>query len=373
MANLESDATHSSTEPTSSPDAGSSRGIRGTPRGLRNQNRAVVFLLYLLAASVVLTVFAVRPGFEGNPRATFTDQVEGRSYRPFAGRILVPTLIRGVCSATPDEFERSVAQRLEHRRFVRTLGWNSERIYEYLAAMALMAGCFVGTLYVWRALIARFYRYPAHVASLAPIIGLLSLTLLFRYLSYVYDPATLLLFSAGILALGVRDRGWFVVVLTLAALNKETSALLVPLYLLRYRGELAPRRLVVRVGGLSVLWLAVRAFAAYVVRRNPGQTLEFHLIDHNVQLFRVHPFSLAYSVLIFALAVWLVRREWESKPGFLRAGLLITFVPLFAAALFFGYVDELRGYYEAFPFAFLLSVPSLCSILGIAETDSSSA
>ncbi len=140
-------------------------------------------------------------------------------------------------------------------------GGTPRRIYEYLAAMALMAGCFVGTL----VRVARPHRpvlsLPgARRVTLAPIIGLLSLTLLFRYLSYVYDPATLLLFSAGILALGVRDRGWFFVVLTLAALNKETSALLVPLYLLRYRAELAPRRLAVRVGGLSVLWLAVRAF-----------------------------------------------------------------------------------------------------------------
>jgi hypothetical protein len=35
--------------------------------------------------------------------------------------------------------------------------------------------------------------------------------------------------------------------------------------------------------------------------------------------------------------------------------------------LFFGYVDELRAYYEAFPFLFLLSVPSLCSILGVEQ------
>jgi hypothetical protein len=100
--------------------------------------------------------------------------------------------------------------------------------------------------------------------------------------------------------------------------------------------------------------------------------LEFHIIDHNLRLPWLHPFALAYTLAVFGLAVWLVRREWESKPGFLRAGLLIAFIPLFAAALFFGYVDELRGYYEAFPFAFLLSVPSLCSILGIAESDSSS-
>jgi hypothetical protein len=326
----------------------------------------VVFLLYVLVTSVVITVFLVRPGVEGYPHATFSDLVHGRAYRPFAGRILVPTAIRGVCAVTPDAFERYVARHFEQRRFVRTLGW-AERTYEYLAALALMAGCFVGTLYVWRGLVARFYRYPAYVADVAPVIGLLSLTLFFRYLSYIYDPATLLLFSAGILALYARTRGWFFVVFTLAALNKETSVLLIALYLIRNRVELAPRRLFFHAGTLSVLWISVRAFVAYLVRENPGRTLEPHLINHNLRLPWLHPFSLAYALVIFALAVWLVRREWKTKPPFLRAGLLVTFIPLFAGSLFFGYVDELRDYYESFPILFLLCVPSLCSILGINE------
>jgi hypothetical protein len=367
VTHSDSHNTHGPAEAHPRRDADLLRDVYDEPRNTKNQRRAAVFLLYVLVASVVLTVFVVHPGFEGHPRATFADQVDGRAHRPFAGRILVPTVIRGMCAATPDAFERYVARRFAQGRFVRSLGWDADRMYEYFAVLALMAGCFVGTLYIWRELVERCYRYPAHVADVAPVIGLLSLTLFFRYLSYMYDPATILLFSASILALCARPRGIFVVVFTLAVLNKETSALLIPLYWIRYRAELAPRRLALHVGSLAILWLSIRALILYFVRQNPGRTLESHLIDHNLRLPWLYPLYFAYTILIFWVAVWLVRRGWHTKPAFFRTGLLVTFLPLFAASFFFGYVDELRGYYECFPFLFLLSVPSLCSIFGVTE------
>ena len=72
-----------------------------------------------------------------------------------------------------------------------------------------------------------------------------------------------------------------------------------------------------------------------------------------------HPVSALYFITVILLFAVVIGRSWREKPSFLRYGLLITVIPLFILHLFFGYIDELRGYYEALPFAFLLSLPTV--------------
>jgi hypothetical protein len=326
-----------------------------------------LFILYCVVTGVVLTLFVVRPGMDGHPHAMFTDLVHGRAHKPFVYRLLMPTLIRGISAATPEAAKEAVGRDFERKRLVKALGWESEAIYEYLAAMALMGACFLGTLYAWRRLIARYFRFSAHVADIAPAFGLLAITLFFRYFSYVYDPATLLLFTLAIVALDSGRVGHFYVIFALSVLNKETSLLLIPVFLVHGRWRTAGRTLLAHGGALVILWAAVRLFVMMLFRDNPGGFVEFHLLDHNLRLPWLHPFSTVHSAGIFLAAFWLVRRDWEAKPVFLRLGLLITFIPLLAGSLFFGFVDELRGYYEAYPFLFLLSVPTVCAVFGLSE------
>jgi hypothetical protein len=54
-----------------------------------------------------------------------------------------------------------------------------------------------------------------------------------------------------------------------------------------------------------------------------------------------------------------VAHRWREKNRFLKAGLGLTLVPLVGASFVFGFADELRGYYECFPFLYLLMLPSL--------------
>ena len=66
--------------------------------------------------------------------------------------------------------------------------------------------------------------------------------------------------------------------------------------------------------------------------------------------------------------VVLIARGWKRKPIFLRHALILCLSPLLALSLFFGYVEEVRSYYEAFPFLFLLILPTLMDFLGLSET-----
>lgn len=349
--------------------AGRPEAIRSSATDLFRRIRPLVLLiLYCITTGVVLTLFVVRPGIEGHPRATFTDLVQGRAHKPFAFRILVPTLIRGISAVTPDALEAAVEREYARKRIVTGMGWTPDSIYEHFVAMAVVGLCFLATLYVWRRLTARLFHFPHHVADTAPVFGLLALTLFFRYCNYVYDPATVLLFSLAVIALEGRNNAQFYVIFTLAALNKETSLLLIPLFFARERADLATRRLLAHGGALMGLWFCVRFFVVYLFRDNPGALVEFHLADHNLRLPLILPGSTAYFAGVLISAAWLARKNWTAKPLFLRRGLLITFIPLLVGSLLFGFVDELRGYYEAYPFVFLLSVPTMCAVLGIPET-----
>jgi hypothetical protein len=76
------------------------------------------------------------------------------------------------------------------------------------------------------------------------------------------------------------------------------------------------------------------------------------------------PIALLRFAGVVAVLWLLTAYDWARKPAFLRKGLLITLIPLALLALFFGFIDELRDYYEAFPFLFLLWLPTIVGVFG---------
>jgi hypothetical protein len=324
--------------------------------------KLVVFLLYLLTSALVLFVFVLRPGINGYSRAMFPDLVYGRGYKPFVYRTLLPSAVRAVAEVTPTALKDRISSAYEHRkiRLVEMLKWQEEYVYEYFVALALMFCCLVGFAFTLRHLTNLFYDYPCFVADLAPVGGLMVLPVFFRYYSYIYDPCTLLLFALAVSSLVTRKRVLFYVIFALASFNKETSILLSGLFLIQEIGFMRKTTLVRHLLYQASLWVAIRGFLLFLFRNNPGSMLEFHLIHNAGLLFR--PVWLLYFVGVTVIFWVLVGRGWTKKPAFLRKGLLVTLIPLFSLALFFGYVDELRDYYEAFPFLFLLLVPTMVDL-----------
>ncbi len=318
--------------------------------------------MYAWPAGLVLLVFVVHPGINGYERAMFGDMVYGRAHKPFVTRTLLPSAVRVVTQATPLRIRDSAAARLAGNRLVRTLGWERRYLFEYAVAALLMLLCLVGFAFTLRQLVRTFYDCSHLAADTVPVFALAALPLMFCYQNYVYDPATLLLFTLGIVLIIQKRLALFYPLLVLATLNKETAVLLILVFaiaqwrrgpLVRYSGHLL---------AMGAVWLAVRAFLAWVYQANPGELVEFHLVDHNLRLTRM-PTRLLHFLGVLALYAWLIGRDWHQKSAFLRDGLLVTFVPLFGLALLLGYCDEMRGYYEAFPFAFLLALPTAIRLL----------
>lgn len=324
--------------------------------------KSLVLLLYSLSSAIVLFIFIVRPGINGYSRAMFPDMVYGKAHRPFVYRALLPSAVRAITEATPDGVKEGIRLRVETRRsrMVEMLKWETEYMYEYIVALVLMFCCFLAFAYALRRLITLFYDYPSFVADLAPVGGLVALPFFFRYYSYVYDPCTLVLFTLALALIATRKHLLFYIIFVLACFNKETSILLIGLFLVH---EFRIMRKLGLAGHLLLqvsLWAAVRAIIMTIFRNNPGSPVEFHLI-RNLGL-PGSPLKFIYFAAAVLIVSVLVRYGWAQKPVFLRTGLFVTLMPLALSAVFLGFVDELRCYYEAFPFLFLLSLPTVVDI-----------
>ncbi len=155
--------------------------------------------------------------------------------------------------------------------------------------------------------------------------------------------------AVGALARG-RD-GWFAAWLLLAALNRETSAFLVVLYL---AARPLTRAHLVRGAGLGAMWVLVYSALRFwrgVSWYDPWQfsrNLEFlGLLPDSFD-----PYARAYAwfgVALLAPPLWLVWRTWLIQPRLLRAAAAVV-TPLFVVTAFlFSSIVETRIFTPLIP------------------------
>lgn len=326
----------------------------------------ILLLFYIITSAIITLTFFVRPGVHQYHRATFPDMLSGTAHKPYVYRQLVPATIRAISSTTPDAFKKAVATWFarKHEELMKLFEWSETHTYEHLLSLIISFFCFLGLAFVLRSAIALFYDFPRFVADVAPILGLVVLPAFFRYINYVYDPVTLLLTAAAIVTVYRRLHWSYYCLFVIATLNKETSILLIGLFILRELKLLSKPLLVMHVLFQLVLWTSARIFYHTMFAANPGSTVEFHLFDHNLNLL-FRPGPMVYLCVASAIVLTLVLHQWGKKPKFLRSGLVVTVTPILVLAVFFSYLDELRIYYEAYPFLFLLSLPTIVHALGI--------
>ena len=338
--------------------------------------RLFLFILYSYVALVVLVCLLLR-GVSTYSWATVPMLVDGSAYRPFVTRALLPTVVRTLVRATPAlqarvdaRIARAVAnigpgQRID--RALATLGWTAGDVYVHLVATLVMFGCLLALPWVLRRLALVFYDLPPPVADLAPVFGLLPLPLFFvPYARYLYDPGTLLLWAVALLLVAERRALWVWLLLPVIAYHKETAVLLPPLVALR-EWNVSPRARVLAVlaAQLAVV-AAVRLWLGQHYAGNPGGAVLLvgpaHTRELVTTLFRKPPYVLTVVLMLAAL----VRTGWSASPVFLRRALALILLPLVLLSFAFGYVDEIRGYYEAWAVVFLLALPAVLSLLGAA-------
>ena len=113
------------------------------------------------------------------------------------------------------------------------------------------------------------------------------------------------------------------------------------------------------------LWLGLQLLIDRYCQQSPGADVGYHWQAHNLPVLLPPPLFIVGVVLLLGL---FVSYQWRTKPLFLRQGLGLTLVPLVLLTAVWGYLDELRDYYEAFVFIFLLALPPVVAGLGLNGT-----
>jgi hypothetical protein len=325
------------------------------------------FIVIGLLSGIVLVAF-LRPserhwGINKYSRARFMDMVDGRANKPFVYRTLLPSTVRAASLLVPDPVRQAIAERVERtsltRRAFARFEWDTWAAFQYLLAAFLMFLCFMGFSYGAARLTIRLCGLPeGGVVQLAlASAALIGLPPLFRHVSYPYDPATLFLFTLALCLMVWRRQRAFLLAFLLCCLNKETAVLLIPLFALTGRDQdTTPRQYWGTLLGLVVVYGVTRLALVYVFRDNPGTLVEFYP-TRNLGLLTT---GWTFTGLTVALGfVGLIFFRWGEKPAFLKTAFAVVLLPLLALALFLGYVEELRGYYEAYPIVFGLIVHSV--------------
>lgn len=336
--------------------------------------------LWGLCAALTLHVFWVfirDPGINTYDRARFGEVVYGTAHKPFVLRVLVPWLVRGITAAIPEAHQQrlteAMAEDLQVRGFLRRGQWERELLPEYAVALALMFAALVGFIFAFRWLYVAVFPEGGWRRDVATVLLLLGLPPCFYYASYLSDFPGLFLYTLG-LALLARER-WrpYLVVFLIGCLNKETFILLWGVFGLRYlwAKEAMPRP---RFWALALaqlgIFLAVKGLLTVLYRDNPGTSFELHWFDHTLtlgeHLARRNERPAMFTWIAFALIAF---GRWRSQPRFLQQAIAVLPVLLILTAIF-GFLDELRDYYEAYPVLVLMLMHTLTNAGQAAPADS---
>ncbi len=321
---------------------------------------ALVGFVALWVLGMFLRPGARHVGMNGYERSKFVEMVEGRAWKPYVSRALLPALTNGLSRLLPDPSRTQLTRAIRGNHFaLRTfqrLEWEPEQAHRYLAAVPLLFASFLGFAHFAARLAMRTLGLHDDLAARTRlgVAALLVLPPFFVCASYPYDPPQLCLFAAALHFLASGRLAMLAGTFVLCCLNKETAVLLIPITAFALREERRGRRGTVLLAGMTIGFALVRLAAAAAFRSNPGSAVEFHLVDRTIHML-TRPWS--FPELAAACAVgFLLFHRWNEKPLLLRAAFLGTYPPLFLVACFFGDIDEWRAFYEAVPAAFCLGV-----------------
>ena len=314
-----------------------------------------------LAFGVVL-FFVHTPGIDGLHSAMYGDQVYSESHRPFVLRALTPFVVRNLVALVPD----TVRDRLEdlandrkepYRHQLIYMGWNPELLPEYFVGMFVMWLALLGFVWAFQGLTRATIETSEKLYRLLPILALVLMPAYFaEYYCYLYDFPVLFLFCLGLYFLATENWIGFFVLYPLSCFNKETTILLTVVYCLHFtnRSSLFTKVYWLRLLYQIAFFLAIRFWLTHHFEDRPGQWQEFHLW-RNTSLMQSHT-HLFYALFgIWVVLAFTLPHRWNRKPHFLRHAIWIGFILLPLDALY-GFLDELRTYYEVYPVALLLVV-----------------
>ncbi|MCZ2121229.1 MAG: hypothetical protein LC108_03075 [Anaerolineales bacterium] len=272
------------------------------------------------------------------PRLALSQLMDGTAYKPFVYRILVPTITKIAILVFP--------------------------LPATLYASILIFAFLLGFIVCIRSFSSIFWKK----AEINDFVGALSIPMLTPFMltnRHVYDFSTLFLFSAGLMLMAQKKWGYFLIVYTLACLNKETTLFLSLIFLYYFRQNFKKPIYWKLLFFQAIIYTSIRALIMWRFSNNPGVMMENHFYDHFSSALVPSPKLILGYVSYLILMIIAVRTRWKEKPVFLREALSILAPLMFVLYLLGSYPFEIRTFYEIYPLLILLASPILGRLIGL--------
>lgn len=323
-------------------------------------------ILSLVIPVIVLFISVIDPGINGYERAMFPDMIYGTAHKPFVYRVLLPSMVRLIQSPLPIHTRIAINENLSNTPLfsmaINQLGWERNFLLDYTIAIIILYFFLYGLIGAIKYLFNELVSSPFHISEIASLLMVAFLPVMFKYYTYIYDFPNLFLFTLAMGLMASQQWNLFLLVFTLATFNKETSILLTMIFYVHYSKNSLDRKIFIKHLIIQLfLFAAIKFILTYLYINNPGSFVEFHLYDYNLILLR--KIRIIPSLIIWIPVVFLIFYKWNEKPTLLRDALWIL-VPLICLTALFGFIDELRDYYEAYPIVSILVVYSLGKLVG---------
>lgn len=329
-----------------------------------------LFMAWVVSGLVLNATLTSGDFHQQDYRTDFGDMVYGEAHRPFVARAAPFAVVRAASNLTPSVLKQKIHSYWTSHDVETWTGFSVESSTEGLWALLLMHLCVVGFILGVRELQRELFDLDEFTASCIALFAGACLPVLRPF--FLYDYAVVCLFTLCLLLMVRSQWPLFYLAFVVLCLTKETAVLLPFLLLLLVPRLESRKKALGHVVLQGVIWAVAFIGLRWVFRGNPGAILEFHLLDHNPwvltqwePLIRTTRYLIPdrSNLMLLAVIGALVFHRFADKPVFLRRALVMT-VPLILLLAVFGYIDEMRTYYEVFPVFFLLMQYSVMKLFG---------
>ena len=307
-------------------------------------SRPLTLLIYALLALVPLIRAQAIANL--NPRALIPDMVAGTAYRPYVYRALVPRATQALDALLPGAARAAADSLMDRTPWLRERWhWTTPHASWYVWTLVLQWLSLLLFAFAFERLAPALLGTSGALPALGAGVMLLLVPIHFGFQNFVYDFPQLALFTLALALLAERKWLKFEIALAVAVLNKETSLLLVAVFVIWAWRVLPGRQLAAHALAqlliAAVVVLALRSLYAH----NPGMAVEFHLQRnlHHQPGSREIVHAAAYSAMCFGAVLGAPR-----LPRVAFAALVVG-TALTATTLFLGFLGEYRDFYELFP------------------------
>ena len=260
--------------------------------------------------------------------------LNGTAYKPYVLRVLAPLLIKAATALVP----------------------NDPKFY----AAVVMYLSLIGFVLALRYLIHTFWS-PSSATDFWVLLSLPALTPLMLINGHIYDLPALFLFTLELALLWRGRFKTFLLLYPIACLNKETTILLTLVFAVCLYNRIERRQFLTWLIVQVAIYVVIRFALLWTFRDNPGPVAEYHLPDQIAFILKA-PGLVSIYALFGVVVLALMLHDIASKPHELKQAALVTIPPLVILFLFFGGALEIRVFYEAFPIAYALAIPTLSNL-----------